>query len=174
MKIIFIFVTLFASSAAFALEASTLYFSCNVKETVEGKKLDVNVKFAVQGYDADKRTGNLLPYPNAAEDDFGEPFTILVTPVSNENDYLTRMSNLNAQGGDLTVNPDGSVFLWGDGDGYQFTDLVVWDVDYALNNAEEGETLFKLEGYVRDYGSAYMGKIDFKQFIKCDMSTEVL
>ena len=55
--------------------------------------------------------------------------------------------------------------LWGDGDGYQFTDLVLWDVD-------DNESV--LEGYVRDYGPTYDDKETFKQFIKCERSSEVL
>lgn len=158
-------------TVGFAADPDVIYLSCLVKENIDGKNVNVTVKFAVENYDSFKNQGTLVRYPTLESEDEYE--TILVTPTE-AGDSWTRMTNLNAQGGDLTVNPDGSLFLWGDGDGYQFTDLVVWDVDRALANADEGQKNFKVEGYVRNYGPAYMGDIEFKQFITCDLSTDVL
>ena len=72
------------------------------------------------------------------------------------------MTNLNGQGGDLRIEDD-SIRLWGDGDGYEFTDLVIWDAD------QEGPDY---EGYVRDYGPTYGDTEHFKQFIKCKSSNK--
>ncbi len=77
----------------------------------------------------------------------------------------TSMSNLNGQGGDLRLGYD-TLRLFGDGDGYQFTDLVLWDTN------DEDKT--ELEGYVRDYGPARGDEESFKQFIKCKKSKKKL
>lgn len=125
------------------------YWSCAVKEG----RTDVTVKFAVQGYDYWKEAGTLLVYPGADEE-YG---AILVEPRESATGRYTAMTNLNGQGGDLRVEGS-NIRLWGDGDGYQFTELVIWDA------SDEGPDY---EGYVRDYGPAYGNKPIFKQFIKC-------
>lgn len=166
---------LIASSALLSLETAFAgdkisYFSCKVSEKdSKNKKIEVTVKFAVKNLDFYKEdTGELLSYPGMNE----EEGAISVTPVwtGKENDSrMTLMSNLNSQGGDFSVEGD-DVVLFGDGDGYQLTDLVIWDV----GNSEEEED--SLEGYVRDYGSAYAdGKSKtFKQFIVCKRSAKKL
>lgn len=140
--------------------ASTMsYFSCTVKEKIEKKNVTVTVKFAVKNLDALRDKGELVQYPGTSEDSG----MISVTPTES-GDRFTMMSNLNSQGGDLRVGGD-DIRLFGDGDGYQFTDLVMWDV----SSAEVGDTL---EGYVRDYGPAYGDDESFKQFIKCKRNSK--
>lgn len=149
---------------SFNASAATTYFSCTVIEPLSkaGKTVKVTVKFAVKNYDAWKSEGELLQYPGADEDQGA----ILVEPVETEGGkHMTMMSNLNGQGGDLRVERT-QLRLWGDGAGYQFTELVIWDAD------DEERTV--LEGYVRDYGPAYNGDINFKQFIKCQRSNKKL
>jgi hypothetical protein len=160
MKFIAMTMLFLASATAFA-KNPTLYFSCNVQEEVS-----VNVRFAIGNYEAYSNSGELLEYPGTEE-------YILVSPEETAENGYTRMSNLLAQGGDLRFYRDGSVLLWGDGDGYQFTDLRLWDLDSVVSNLDDEEE-FVVEGYVRDYGPAYRGEIDFKQFITCKVSTRVL
>ena len=148
------------------------YFSCKVKEPVKSKSNSktkkpakrtrtVTVKFAIENLDVYQDQGSLMQYPGSTEED-EEYGTILVRPLE------SIMSNLNGQGGDLRFEGR-NIKLWGDGDGYQFTDLVIWDAD------EESEVV---EGYVRDYGPAYAeydrNEETFKQFIKCKRSSKVL
>lgn len=140
---------------------ATTYFSCTVLEPAKGraKPVKVTVKFAVKGYSSWDKKGELLSYPGANEDSGA----ILVSPEKIGERYAM-MTNLNGQGGDLRIEGS-SLRLWGDGDGYQFTELVIWDAD------EEQE---ELEGYVRDYGPAYGDTETFKQFIKCRKSNKQL
>jgi hypothetical protein len=143
-----------------AAQENITYFACTVKEG----KTNVSVKFAIKDFDPydDKNRGELVTYPGADED-FG---LILVSPTEVDGRY-TKMSNLNGQGGDLRITSGGDLFLFGDGDGYQYTDLVIW----SDGNEDRNYT----EGYVRDYGSAYGSDEEtFKQFIKCKSSTKVL
>jgi hypothetical protein len=137
------------------------YFSCTVREPVKGRKTPVNVtvKFAVKGYNSWKNEGELQEYPGA-NPDVG---AIFVSPTEVSGEY-TMMSNLNGQGGDLRIEGT-NLRLWGDGAGYQFTELVIWDAD------EESD---QLEGYVRDYGPTYGDSETFKQFIKCQRSNKKL
>lgn len=153
---------LFASTAFAARPNNvTTYFSCTVVEPAKGrpKGVPVTVKFAVKGYESFSRKGELLSYPGASEDDGA----ILVTPKE-VGEHYAMMTNLNGQGGDLRIEGS-NLRLWGDGDGYQFTELVVWDAD---------EEATELEGYVRDYGPTYGDSPIFKQFIKCRKSNKPL
>lgn len=158
MKLTALVLFVFMSATAFAADNIT-YFSCDVKE--DGKT--VNVKFAVKDLDPEEAKGELVEYPGADEN-MG---LILVSPEKLSKNKWSKMSNLNGQGGDLRVRANGDIFLFGDGDGYQYTDFVVWydgedELDYR-------------EGYVRDYGSAYAeGEETFKQFVKCTVSKKVL
>lgn len=150
------FVLLLLSVQTFAAPKETItYFACEVKES---SKQVVTVKFAIKNLNTFKGTGELLNYPGANEE-FG---AISVTPEEVNGRY-PMMSNLNGQGGDLRIEGN-NLRLWGDGDGYQFTDLVVWDPD-------SGEDSDVFEGYVRDYGPAYGDSKTFKQFITCKRST---
>lgn len=128
----------------------------------------VTVKFAIKNLDTLNDKGELIPYPDIKKEDFEnqEDGPILVRPklIGKPHPFYTMMSNLNSQGGDLRFEGR-NIRLFGDGDGYQFTDLVIWDVDEETN---------RLEGYVRDYGQTYAGNETFKQFIKCKRSTEKL
>jgi len=144
------------------------YFSCKVKEPLgrsqRNKTVTVTVKFAVQDLDTYGDRGSLIPYPGTEDEEWAP---IFVKPQE------TIMSNLNSQGGDLTF--EGSdLKLFGDGDGEQLTDLVIWDADDP-NIADD-----ELEGYVRDYGPVYRNadnpkdRKTFKQFIKCKRSSKVL
>ena len=162
-------VVLFALTAQSATKAKNTitYFSCKVMESVgEGKKakqVEVTVKFAVKNLDMYKPKGELVQYPGLNEEDG----YISITPAEIAKDKPAAMGNLNAQGGDLRVD-DHNIQLWGDGDGYLFTDLTIWDVD----DSEDGDVL---DGYVREYGSAYnKGDEKFKQFIKCQRSDKQL
>lgn len=163
--VLFSAICLFATLAL--AKPKTTYFSCVVNEpprAKNGKKIAVTVKFAIEGLDTFKGKGELAQYPDSNEDEG----PILVTPQTNgKSDTL--MMNLNAQGGDLRIESP-NIRLFGDGAGYQFTDLVVWDVEDESNAGE-------LEGYVRDYGPAYSAGTNpetFKQFIKCRISDKVL
>jgi hypothetical protein len=147
------------------------YFSCKVSEPASDKKgdastVDVTVKFAIKNLDTANGKGDLVAYPGANEDEDGP---IVVSPTERKSDkHNTMMSNLNAQGGDLRIQ-DSNIKLWGDGDGIEFTDLVVFDVD------ANGELTGKRDGYARDYGDAYAeGEETFKQFIKCEQSDKAL
>lgn len=159
-------VILFSIFMAHSAEAATTYFSCVVKEPVKVSsggsraRAEVTVKFAIKNLDTFKLKGSLVQYPGSNADDG----LIFVTPVQ-VGEHMTMMSNLNGQGGDLRLDRMDEVRLWGDGAGYQFTELVVWDVD--------GENV-EHDGYVRDYGPTHGGKTGFKQFIKCKSSTSVL
>lgn len=155
MKLL-IFIAAFSMSALAANKNTVTYFSCNIRE--DGH--NVSVKFAVKDYDSIKNKGELVSYPGSNEDDG----LIFVTPKS-IGKFYPRMHNLNGQGGDLRIARSGDLHLFGDGDGYQFTDLVIWN-----DNDDSDE----LEGYVRDYGSAYGDAETFKQFIKCRRSSKVL
>lgn len=163
MKSLVIFLSIFLFHS---VEASTTYFSCTVKEPVKASsravraRAEVTVKFAIKNLDTFKLKGGLTQYPGSNAGDG----LIFVTPV-HVGEQMTMMSNLNGQGGDLRLDRAEEVRLWGDGAGYQFTELVVWDVD--------GENV-EHDGYVRDYGPAYGGKTGFKQFIRCKSSTSVL
>lgn len=165
MKFLISLVLLFAFGASAQTKKPTkreqqkiTYFSCTVKEG----RTDVSVKFAIRNFKPTSRKGQLVTYPGADE----EQGMIYVNPVQVKNSY-TKMSNLNGQGGDLTIQPSGDIHLFGDGDGYQFTDLVLW---YQADDDRDYR-----EGYVRDYGSAYAdGEETFKQFIKCEHSETVL
>jgi hypothetical protein len=148
--------------SASAAAPTTTYFHCVVKEKSGRRTIKVDVKFAVKGLEFYPDKGELVAYPGANE----EQGLIFVSPLEGPNGRYTSMSNLNGQGGDLRVEK-GTVRLWGDGDGYQFTDLVVWD----LSSREEAT---KFEGYVRDYGPAYGDTESFKQFISCEKSKTVL
>jgi hypothetical protein len=168
-KSIFIALPLFLAVVTFAAtkpksdSEKITYFECKVKEPAEkGKKtIDVTVRFAVKGLNLFEGKGELLQYPGSSED----AGMIYVSPDEvgkGKKAYVTIMSNLNGQGGDLRI--EGSqIRLWGDGDGYQFTDLVIW-------NADSDDDV--LEGYVHDYGSAYGKEETFKQFIKCKKSAK--
>lgn len=139
----------------------TTYFECKVKEPLEKSKktIDVTVKFAVKNLDVFDGKGELLQYPGSSEDSG----MVHVSPAEigkGKNAIVPMMTNLNGQGGDLRVG-NGQVRLWGDGDGYQFTDLVIFDAD------EDRESY---DGYVRDYGDTYGDTETFKQFIKCKKS----
>jgi len=144
--------------------AATTYFSCSVTEPSHkrGETVKVTVKFAVKNLEVWKGKGDLVSYPGTDED-YG---AILVEPLRyGKEGYYTMMSNLNGQGGDLRIEGE-NLRLWGDGDGYQFTELVIWDAD------QDEETEF--EGYARDYGPTHNGKTGFKQFIKCKRSNKKL
>jgi hypothetical protein len=159
----------FFSTNADAIEKPVSYFSCKIKETVKiakkTKKVNVTVKFAVAGLDVRNEEGELLTYPGADED-YGSVYVKPMIVRIDKKERYTLMSNLNGQGGDLQFE-GGNIKLWGDGDGYQFTELVVWDVD--------GEVKESYEGYVRDYGYTYKENEEtFKQFIKCKRSSELL
>lgn len=145
---------------AFAAESKITYISCPVQED----NVTVMVKFAIENYDPLNGKGKLIEYPGTSE----ESGYILISPEEKKNGNYSRMINLNGQGGDLTVKENGNIFLFGDGDGYQFTDLELW---YDGDDIEE---LTEMEGYVRDYGPAYNGQIDFKQFLKCQVSKKIL
>lgn len=147
-----------------AFAATTTYFSCPVKEKLHGKNNIVTVKFAVEGLDFHPDKGQLVSYPGIDEEE-GNPIFV-EAQTGNFDD--TMMWNLNAQGGDMTINR-GTITLFGDGDGYQYTDLVLWDVDQAI---VDGKTT--VGGYVRDYGSAHEGGEEFKQFITCEFSDKKL
>lgn len=159
---VFSLLTLFITSA---FASSITYFSCKVEEPTDtGKNITVTVKFAIKNLDIYEKQGELIQYPGIAKEDeeFG---TILVTPRTyGKKQRYTKMWNLNGQGGDLRFEGR-NIKLWGDGDGYQFTDLIIWDV-----NSESDV----LEGYVRDYGPAYGDEEIFKQFIKCQRSNKRL
>lgn len=158
MKLTGLVLLAFVGASAFAKDNIT-YFSCDVNE---GKKA-VSVKFAIKDLNPEEAKGELVEYPGADENSG----LILVTPEKLDKNKWSKMSNLNGQGGDLRVRANGDIFLFGDGDGYQYTDFVVWydgedELDYR-------------EGYVRDYGSAYAeGEETFKQFVKCTASKKVL
>ena len=155
-------IALFIGFSAQAAKQEITYFSCTVKEIVKSKKVDVEVKFAIKDFKPYEGSGELIQYPGSNEE-YG---AISVTPME-VNGYYTKMSNLNGQGGDLSVTSGGDIHLFGDGDGYQYTDLVLWD--------DGDEDLAHTEGYTRDYGSAYAdGEETFKQFIQCKRSTNVL
>lgn len=144
--------------------AAITYFSCTVFEPLKkNKTIEVIVKFAVEDLDLFKKKGTLIQYPGTDEDQ--ENGMIIVSPEK-IGKRLTLMTNLNGQGGDLRIEGD-DLRLFGDGDGYQFTDLVIWDADSGDDNEN-------LEGYVRDYGPAYGDDESFKQFIKCIRSTKKL
>lgn len=134
------------------------YFECKVRETIKNKATVVAVKFAVKRLDIFKNKGELVQYPGSDQ----ESGLISVTPQK-VGDVFSLMSNLNGQGGELRIE-GGNLRLWGDGAGYQFTELVIWDVDPDSKN---------LEGYVRDFGPAYGESETFKQFIKCQRSEKV-
>lgn len=138
------------------------YFSCTIEEpTDRGTNLLVKVKFAVINLDSFNEDTRLVPYPGVEP----EEGLIYVSPtVHKKSGDYTMMSNLNSQGGDLRVEGS-SLRLFGDGDGYQFTDLVVWDI---ISDKDD------LEGYVRDYGPAYGGAESFKQFITCQRADKKL
>lgn len=158
---IFFLLTAFLMLQVPSVSAATTYFSCTVIETVKGnRKVSVTVKFAVKDLDVYKKKGELIQYPDTDE----EGGMIFVSPRTVRGQSTT-MTNLNAQGGDLRIEGD-NLRLFGDGDGYQFTDLVIWDVDSGDSD--------DLEGYVRDYGPAYGDDESFKQFIKCKSSAKEL
>jgi len=135
----------------------TTFFKCTVHEP----KVRVTVKFAVKDLDIFEGKGELVPYPGTNEDEG----MIYVSPKKSGK-YHTLMTNLNGQGGDLRIEGD-HLRLFGDGAGYQFTELVIWDLDQA----EFGNPL---DGYVRDFGPTYGKEEFFRQFIKCTMSQKVL
>lgn len=163
MKYLSLAVVLLASQMAFATPAPITYFSCKVKEPVGKKKIVVTVRFAIQGLDIGHDKGELIPYPGVNVDEVG---MISVTPEEIKDYGYPMMTNLNGQGGDLRLEGN-NIRLFGDGDGYQFTELVIWDAD------EEDNQTGNLEGYVRDYGSTYGAAPQFKQFIKCKRSDSV-
>ncbi len=105
------------------------YFSCDVQEPISDKPADKNktvtvtVKFAVQNLDLFDGKADLIQYPESDE----EQGMVSVTPDQIRNGkkaFSPKMGNLNGQGGDLRTDGN-NLKLWGDGDGYQFTDLVV-------------------------------------------------
>ena len=151
-----LFVTIFSVHGADKVK--TTYFDCKVKEkyTDADKKKHsktVHVYFAIKGLDSWKGQNELVTYPGISVEESEEMGLIVVRPQELPNGRYPMMSNLNGQGGDLRVYSDsGNVRLFGDGSGYQFTDLI--------------------EGYVRDYGPTYGNFTPFKQFIKCKTSTE--
>lgn len=143
----------------------TTYISCLVYETIKKEKVKVTVKFAIKNLDLYKKKGELITYPGLSEEEVEEGNgPILVTPKKYKGEVIN-MTNLNGQGGDLRITDEG-VRLFGDGAGYQFTNLVVWDL--------EQDDLESFDGYVRDYGSTYGDQETFKQFIKCKASNKVL
>lgn len=150
----FIFNMTLASAAS---KKEITYFQCNMKEG----RTEVQIKFAVKGYDSFNGSGELVNYPGTKD----EYQPIVVTPEQIGKVYPMAF-NLNSQGGDLTVERHGDIRLFGDGDGYQFTDLVVWA------NLDDEETTY--EGYIRDYGPTYGEKAPFKQFITCKSSKKPL
>lgn len=151
----------FAMTDVWSADAIT-YFSCVVKEPVSNNEVEkVTIKFAIENLNVFENEGRLLQYPGSDEEDGA----ILVMPKILDGDRNSLMSNLNSQGGDLRIEGD-HIRLFGDGDGYQFTDLVVWDVGSSESDI--------LEGYVRDYGPTYGDDETFKQFIKCRRSTKKL
>lgn len=113
---LFILAILSLSSAS--LFASTSTITCNVKEELEGKLVDIKIEFLVENLGSDMPV--LLQHPKASED-IGP---ILVTPDM-VGERWSNMTNLNAQGGDLRSAPD-RIRLFGDGDGYTFIDLVLF------------------------------------------------
>lgn len=133
----------------------TTYFSCEVNEP----NVVVTVRFAIKDLDVLSGKGELVTYPGSDE----EAGAISVSPAEHGG-KMTMMSNLNGQGGDLRVLKNGDLHLFGDGAGYQFTDLVLWD--------DGDEDRAHTEGYVRDYGPTYGSEETFKQFIKCKRSTK--
>ena len=164
-------------TSVYAEGENITYFSCKVKELVEGvvkgKTVTVTVKFAIQDFDTSlgKNQGTLISYPGTEDEEWAP---ILVKPqTKGKKKRFTLMTNLNSQGGDLTIDGD-DLKLFGDGDGEQLTDLVIWDAD----NPNVGDD--ELEGYVRDYGPVYRNADNprdsktFKQFIKCKRSSTVL
>lgn len=144
------------ASSAFAAKPDITYFSCSVKEG----KAEVTVKFAIKDLNPERSKGELVQYPGADED----TGMIFVSPEKS-GDHYTMMSNLNGQGGDLRIRQNGDIYLFGDGDGYQYTDLVLF---------YDGEEIGYREGYVRDYGSAHGTDLSFKAFIACESSKKVL
>lgn len=149
----------FAFSASAAKKQDITYFACTVKE---GSK-NVSVKFAINNFKPNSRKGTLVTYPGADEDQG----MILVEPVMVKKDEFSKSSNLNGQGGDLSFDPGGDIRLFGDGDGYQFTDLVLF-------NEGDDDRNFR-DGYMRDYGSAYQENQEtFKVFVKCKHAKNVL
>jgi len=114
-------------------------FTCKAKEN----KQTVTVKFAIRNLSTPKRATLL----NLGKEE-SEP--ILVTPLTLKNGYRATMSILNDQGGDLRVKED-RLWLFGDGDGYTYVDLV----------------LFKNSGYTRGYARAYGSGDTWYQKISC-------
>lgn len=165
-KMVILFLSTFISILAVAdtatgdesIESTIDYYSCLVNEGTT----KVSVKFAVKNLSLPKQRGELIQYPNSVE----EQGLISVVPSELPDGKWTLMSNLNGQGGDLRIEGT-NLRLFGDGAGWQFTDLVIWDLD--SENTE-------LEGYVRDYGPTYGDVVGdtFKQFIKCQRSQQVL
>lgn len=158
--------TSLCTSLAQGASSKVSYFHCLVKEpTKGGTTRNVHVRFAVRDLDLGfTPKGTLISYPGLNEEDGA----IFVTSAKVRKDEVLIMSNLNGQGGDLRLEGS-NLRLFGDGDGYQFTDLVIWDAD---TEAEEAGKPVRLEGYVRDYGPAYGKKeATFKQFIQCERST---
>jgi hypothetical protein len=161
MKFLILIITVFTMQA----EAATMYFSCLVKEKSGRQKVDVTVKFAVKDLEPFEGKGELIPYPGITEEQ-EEQGLILVTPQELPNEQYALMTNLNGQGGDLRIE-NGNIRLWGDGAGYQFTELVLWE--------DGDENISYTKGYVRDYGPAYGDDDDtFQQFIKCQKSDRKL
>lgn len=163
----FVISLLITLSSSWAI-ANTIYFSCAVKEPIGNrKKIDVTVKFAIQNFDPFERKGDLIEYPGLNEDSDDYTGMISVTPKEYPNKkHYAMMTNLNGQGGDLRITENRDIHLFGDGDGYQFTDLVLWD-----DNDED--TAFT-QGYVRDYGPSWGSEPGFKQFISCKKSENIL
>lgn len=137
----------------------TYYFSCPVKEG----RTEVSVKFAIKGLNPNQSKGDLVQYPGSDED----AGMISVTPIQKSNGDFTRMSNLNGQGGDLRMQDNGDIHFYGDGDGIQNSYLHLWW------DASDLEEVTSMEGYVRDYTRGDEANM-FKQFITCEVSTEVL
>jgi hypothetical protein len=113
-----LFILALLSLTSASLFASTSTITCNVKEELEGKLVDIKIEFLVENLGSDMPV--LLQHPKASED-MGP---ILVTPDM-VGERWSDMTHLNAQGGDLRSAPD-RIRLFGDGDGYTFVDLVLF------------------------------------------------
>lgn len=155
---IYLITALLFPCLAAAQKSSLTLINCPVLEpAADGGTRKVTVQFAVKNLGEWNAKATLEPVPGLSSDDG----LIQVSPKKDRHGKYSLMTNLNGQGGDLRIEGS-NIRLFGDGDGYQFTDLVLWNVD----DLEDPQGI--VLGYVHDYGSTYAKKTEtFKQFIRC-------
>ena len=165
MKNLSILLLIFLTSTLFAAESKITYFKCDYKEKRNSK---AQIYFAIEDLKLYESKSSLVKYPGTDEED---DYEVIKVTSGKKDKYSLLGYNLNSQGGDLRISHrEGEIRLFGDGDGYQLTDLVIW-VD---EDVEEKEV--KVQGYLRDYGPVYHGeKVSSKQqFITCQSSYKPL